>query len=173
MSLTPLQLCYWIQGFQEIGGLCPLTTQWQKIVEKVKSVDTQSNNTTRDTSMSPEMFITWLLGYIDLSDYASINQHQWDVILEHLNLVFTKVTKTDKVKTKSTGKSSEDTNEDIKKIIDELGKEKETLPPYKRPWEESAPWTIPGKPFDIHGPYCQSPEKGHFICSSQDELVRS
>ena len=42
--------------------------------------------------MSPENFTYWLKGFFEISDAKKIDEKQIDIIKDHLNLVFNKVT---------------------------------------------------------------------------------
>lgn len=43
--------------------------------------------------MTPEQFAFWLQGYVELTGGTPPTQEQWDSIVEHLGLLFNKVTK--------------------------------------------------------------------------------
>jgi hypothetical protein len=43
--------------------------------------------------MTPEQFAFWLQGYVELTGGSIPTQEQWDSIVEHLGLLFNKVTK--------------------------------------------------------------------------------
>lgn len=42
--------------------------------------------------MSPENFVYWLQGYLELSDSKDLDSNQLDIVKDHLKLVFNKVT---------------------------------------------------------------------------------
>lgn len=44
--------------------------------------------------MTPENFAFWLKGYLEISDAKTLNEKQTQIIKDHLNLVFNKVTPT-------------------------------------------------------------------------------
>jgi hypothetical protein len=88
---TIIKLCYEIQGFNEIcGGTVPSEDQWNKIVTKINETELCETNT--DGKMKPEQFLVWVKGYIELTDGQYVTQNQWDIITDHLQLVFTKFT---------------------------------------------------------------------------------
>lgn len=68
--------------------------------------------------MTPEQFCYWLQGFCELSE-AAPTEEQWDMVKEHLNLVFDKVTlaKINKIEIKL----PEQTTEDLDAIRDYIG----------------------------------------------------
>lgn len=85
------KLCYWLQGFVEINNKAPNKTQWKSIKTRVKATYIE-DSVIDSTIMKPQSFIVWLLGFIELSDTDSVTTAQWEMIKEHLQLVFVKVT---------------------------------------------------------------------------------
>lgn len=42
--------------------------------------------------MTPEQFVYWLQGFLELSESPALSETQTQIVKDHLNLVFTKVT---------------------------------------------------------------------------------
>lgn len=42
--------------------------------------------------MTEQEFCRWLKGFVELSEVSMISEKQWNVIKDHLNLVYTKLT---------------------------------------------------------------------------------
>ena len=89
---TALTFCYQLQGFAEIGNDAPNEKQWATIVEKLDEVSIEDLIIETDIMMEQETFIVWLKGYVDLAEPTEVNEREWQIIKDHLQLVFTKVT---------------------------------------------------------------------------------
>ena len=89
---TALTFCYQLQGFAEISNQVPTSIQWGNIVEKLDTVSIEDLIIETDNLMAQETFIIWLKGYVDLAAPSVINEQEWKIIKDHLQLVFTKVT---------------------------------------------------------------------------------
>lgn len=132
------KICYWLQGYIEItGGIPPSEEQWEQIKSTIKKADI---TTISDGLMKPEAFITWISGYIDLTNKVPSGV-QWDIIREHLQLVFVKIT------SDRSANENEDTNNNIlealKKIRDDIDKDISPWNPdhEKNPWRKEGPYT--------------------------------
>lgn len=88
--------------------------------------------------MSPETFVYWLQGFVELTETDSISDKQWLVIKDHLKLVFDK---------KTPDRSGEELEyiakviipsspmpTDFKKLSDLIGKEVNWGPDFKPPY---------------------------------------
>lgn len=138
-----LKLCYWLQGFAEINGKAPTKKQWKEIrkrIEEDEGVDEGAGGL-----MPAGNFISWIKGFIEIANPDSVSASQWNVIKEHLQLVFTKVT----TETVEDDNSFQDLLEDIKK------KQDENRNPWKYPDPDVTPW-----PFDPN----------RVICSNENNL---
>lgn len=121
-----LKLCYWIQGFVEIVDKTPTKPQWTEIRQRIEDCDT--SNESGEGAMSAETFMTWISGFILLANPKSVTDAQWDVIKEHLQLVFTKVT------VKSVNDDGDEIDvDDILKQLQEKKDEIKHTPPYTLP----------------------------------------
>jgi len=89
---TALTFCYQLQGFAEIGNQPPNIEQWANIVVKLDTVSIEDLIIETDNMMAQETFIVWLKGYVDLAAPTEVNEREWQIIKDHLQLVFTKVT---------------------------------------------------------------------------------
>lgn len=144
--MTPIDFCYKLQGFIEISNITtPSDEQWLKIVNMVNNAKPQCNHD-HSSKMSPNHFLYWLKGYVDIGG-GTPNLVQWEIIKDHLQLVFEKVTPdrwtADQAAKESTAKILEET-----KIW--------TLPPdYPRP-DVMCGGSITCAPFD-----------GQTLCSSK------
>jgi len=83
--------------------------------------------------MSPETFVYWLQGFVELTETDSISDKQWLVIKDHLKLVFDKKTPDRSLLQKVTPTTPQT---DWTKLSDLIGKE-HTHYPYLKP-----PYTI-------------------------------
>ena len=89
---TALRFCYELQGFAEIGNEMPAREQWEVIVNKLNEISIDHLIIETDCLMAQEAFVIWLKGYVDISNPLYVNEQQWQIIKDHLQLVFTKVT---------------------------------------------------------------------------------
>ena len=42
--------------------------------------------------MTPDQFVYWMQGFVELADTETLSKTQWQVVKDHLKLVLTKVT---------------------------------------------------------------------------------
>lgn len=142
-KLTPIEVCYKIQGFAELkGGIAISSGEWDNIVRIVRACELDGS--TIGNRMSASHFVAWLQGYIEISGGDGIDQDRWKMIKEHLQLVFEKVTP-------ELGELDPPCEDQvINDIVDAWKKKKET-----RPWSNPIPnpWDAP-----------------RVICSSNDSL---
>jgi len=87
---SAIHFCYHLQGFVEIFGETPTDAQWQII--KIKAMQVELVGDMSGNQMSAEDFVVWLSGFITITDADSVTEVQWEIIKEHLQLVFHKVT---------------------------------------------------------------------------------
>lgn len=96
--------------------------------------------------MTPEQFCYWLQGYLEITDVletrpAGLTEKQRQVVCDHLNLVFTKVTPNRKepvVLSETTeGKPLKKKKTSMEEVIDELQK--------TRPGVTCDPFSMPGR----------------------------
>lgn len=147
-----LKLCYWIQGFAEIHKSKPTKAQWKEICNRVMACEVDDGD--GDGLMKPEAFVTWLKGFVELANPDSIDTTRWNVIKEHLQMVFIKLT------------SEDDENpNNIQDILDKL-KEVDK----KEPWQPNDPWKKPYDPYDPLRPMFDPNRK---ICSNGDKTYCS
>lgn len=90
-KLTTIEVCYKIQGFAELKGNYAIDSgEWDNIVSIVS--DCEFDGGSIGYKMSANHFISWLQGFIEISNDSTVDQNQWNLIKEHLQLVFEKVT---------------------------------------------------------------------------------
>ena len=89
---TALKFCYEVQGFAEITNEDPTKAQWLIILKKLEDVSVDDLIIDTDVFMAAEMFVVWLKGFVEVAEPTNITTQQWQIIKDHLQLVFTKVT---------------------------------------------------------------------------------
>lgn len=89
---TALKFCYELQGFAEIANENPVKEQWLIIVKKLAEVSIDDLIIETDIFVAPEVFVVWLKGFVDVAEPTNVTNNQWEIIKDHLQLVFTKVT---------------------------------------------------------------------------------
>jgi len=89
---TALTFCYQLQGFAEISNEAPLKEQWIIILKKLAEVSIDDLIIETDVFLAPEIFVVWIKGFVDVAEPTNITSNQWQIIKDHLQLVFTKVT---------------------------------------------------------------------------------
>lgn len=148
--MRALDFAYWLQGYVEIVRLGnPTNVEWEVITNKLSGVIYTSDGQCDpyDHTLMPGNFVIWLRGYVEITKRAP-QVEEWQIIKEHLQLVFTKVPP-------GTGpeKSKEDLSETIKKLkdIDDF------QDPY--PWKPVPMPIYPTRPF---GPLYCSHEKTEY-----------
>lgn len=88
--------------------------------------------------MTPERFTDWLQGFVEIANSDTISEKQWQIIKDHLKLVFDKVTP---VRTPDRNESilkqitPTTPNTDWKRVSDLIGKEVKFNEQYKPPYE--------------------------------------
>jgi len=160
-----LKLCYWMQGFIEIVNRTPTAKQWKEIRTRIEQCDLYDQS--GDGSMTAETFMTWIKGFIELAEPTSLTTQQWNVIKEHLQLVFTKVT-IETVDDDDDGVDPEAWKE-FKKLIEE---KKDSPNPWKNPdpYKPAPPYIAPITPFNPGEVICgtdQSNMPDTFCCNTQ------
>lgn len=94
LKLTPIEFCYFLQGYNEINNNVPNSTTWSRIKKTLDNVNLETKYD--NTIFNANFFIVWLKGYVELSSPAQgfeLTPKQWEIIIEHLQLVFNKITK--------------------------------------------------------------------------------
>ena len=123
--------------------------------------------------MTPEQFCYWLQGMFELTNTRSLSEKQLEVVRNHLQLVFTKMTPDVEIDVDELDDTDEDT---LKKALEKLSKKSD-----KWELEEPAlPQTFPNKPsiYPPWGqPYCSAESqrgpdvKTDFMCGGSDLLT--
>lgn len=92
--MRPLNFCYYLQGLSEtLIEERPTVEQWSCVLRMFSQVEGSgigADDPYLHTIM-PGTFVTWLRGYIEISDVGAPNEREWKIIKEHLQLVFVKV----------------------------------------------------------------------------------
>lgn len=83
--------------------------------------------------MSPETFTYWLQGFVEIANTDTISEKQWQIIKDHLKLVFDKKTpdRNDSLLKQITPTTP---NTDWKQLSDLIGKEVEWNKDFKPPY---------------------------------------
>jgi len=163
--ITPIEFCYYLQGFNEIIGMPPTGERWEKIKELIKTVDMDFNDSTfPQSSFTAKNFIMWLSGFVELSG-SDPTLTQWDIICDHLSLVFIKVTPNRATPTsKDDIKNLKDINKDIEDFMKKFPKGTPiTVPTTPNPWFLPDPYIVPR----IDAPYWVPPYT--VTCSTTDK----
>ena len=83
--------------------------------------------------MSPETFTYWLQGFVEIANTDTISEKQWQIIKDHLKLVFDKKTpdRNDSLLKQITPTTP---NTDWKRVSDLIGKDLEWYKDFKPPY---------------------------------------
>lgn len=141
--MRAIDFTFWLQGYIEITASTSIgVDQWSRIVNKLDSVVGEGNCDPYSHTLMPGNFVTWLRGFVDIAKRAVPFDEEWQVIKEHLQLVFTKV-----VPSQQPMKEQSVTDE-IKKALDKVSKDR-IHPP--------TPWPKP--PYDVtcRPKFCATP----------------
>lgn len=146
--MRAIDFTFWLQGYIEITASTSIgVDQWSRIVNKLDSVVGEGNCDPYSHTLMPGNFVTWLRGFVDIAKRAVPFDEEWQVIKEHLQLVFAKVTPLHNPKKKDENLSTPIDIEEIKKALDRASRD------YIHP----IPWPKP--PYDVTcGPkFCATP----------------
>jgi hypothetical protein len=108
---TALKFCYELQGFAEITNQVPTDEEWNIILIKLKEVSIDDLIIATDIFMAPEVFVVWFKGFVEVALPSRVHDKQWEIIRDHLQLVFTKVTPS---------YEDEDDNADVAKRVKDI-----------------------------------------------------
>ena len=86
--MKPVEFAYYLQGFAEISAKqkMPSGAEWKKIRKALLDVELDGSQD------QANYFVVWLKGFVEISEKSQLENTEWTIIKDHLQLVFTKVT---------------------------------------------------------------------------------
>jgi len=82
--MKPIDFCYWFNDFvKTINSSRPTVQQWSSVVEIIKPI--KRSDYEPAMNVQPSDVITWLKGFIEISNVGAPNEREWKIICNRLN----------------------------------------------------------------------------------------